>query len=115
MTLRWDNAADLDLHVTDPAGEEIWYSSPASTSGGTLDVDANGDCSDDPPVENVFWPTGGAPNGTYRVTVVYYGACDTSTPANYQVTILVDGQVVETRSGTLTSGDEPHFIAEFTR
>jgi hypothetical protein len=115
VTLRWDNAADLDLHVVDPAGEEIWYGSSSSTSGGTLDVDANGDCSNDPPVENVFWPTGGAPDGLYQVEVVYYGACDTAAAANYEVSILVDGQVVDRRSGTLASAGESHFIAEFTR
>ncbi|HYN88710.1 MAG TPA: hypothetical protein VER55_09275, partial [Ardenticatenaceae bacterium] len=69
VTLRWDNPADLDLHVVDPAGEEISYGHPVAQSGGQLDVDANIGCQDDLRVENVFWPSGGAPTGTYQVEV----------------------------------------------
>lgn len=115
MTLRWDSEVDLDLHVTDPAGEEVWYLSPTSSSGGQLDVDANGTCADDPPVENVYWPTGGAPSGEYGVSVVYYGSCEASGAANYEVTILVDGQTVDVRSGTLTEEGESQFIGNYTR
>lgn len=115
VTLRWDNSADLDLHVTDPAGEEIYFAVPSSASGGQLDVDANGTCEGDAPVENIFWPTGGAPTGTYSVSVDYYSACDSTTPTNYVVTILVNGQEVNSVSGTLGDGDESQFVAEFTR
>jgi hypothetical protein len=115
VILRWDNTADLDLHVVDPAGEEIYFSIPTSSSGGQLDVDANGDCSGDPPVENVFWPTGGAPNGNYQVSVVYYGSCDATEPAHYEVTTLLDGQVVDVSSGTLSSPGESNLIGNFSR
>lgn len=115
VTLRWDTNADLDLHVTDPAGQEIYFASPSSASGGQLDVDANGTCEGDAPVENIFWPTGSAPTGTYSVSVDYYGACDSNGPASYVVTILVNGQEVNSVSGTLSDGDEPAFIGEFSR
>jgi hypothetical protein len=115
VTLRWDNSADLDLHVVDPGGEEIYFGVPTSTSGGQLDVDANGDCSGDPPVENVYWPTGGAPGGTYWVSVVYYGSCDSSGTANYEVTTRINGQVVDVRSGTVSSAGETIQIGEYTR
>ncbi len=115
VTLRWDNSADLDLHVTDPAGEEIYFAVPSSTSGGRLDVDANATCEGDPPVENIFWPTGEAPTGTYSVAVEHYSACDSTGPANYVVTILVNGQEVNSVSGTLADGDESVFIGEFSR
>lgn len=115
VTLRWDGPADLDLHVIDPGGEEIYFSSPISSSGGQLDVDANGTCAGDPPVENVFWPTGGAPSGNYQVSVNYYGGCGQAEPVNYEVTVLVDGQTVDVRSGTLTSEGETQLIGEFTR
>jgi len=61
VTLRWNTPVDLDLHVIDPLGEEIYFRYTFSPSGGTLDVDANAGCTNDTPVENVFWPTGGAP------------------------------------------------------
>ena len=115
VTLRWDNSADLDLHVTDPAGEEIYFAVPSSASGGRLDVDANATCEGDAPVENIFWPTGEAPVGTYSVSVDYYGACDATEPANYVVTILVNGQEVNSVSGTIADGDETVFIGEFSR
>jgi uncharacterized protein YfaP (DUF2135 family) len=115
LTLRWDNAADLDLHVVDPSGEEIWYSNPSSASGGQLDVDANGTCAGDPPVENIYWPTGGASTGVYQVFVVYYGGCDVSEPANYEVTVVVDGQTVDVRNGTLTSEGEIQTIGNYSR
>jgi hypothetical protein len=115
VTLRWDNTADLDLHVIDPAAEEIWFGSSSSTSGGQLDVDANAGCSGDPPVENIYWPTGGAPSGTYQVSVVYYGPCDASGPVNYEVTILVDGQTVDVHNGTLTSVGETQEVDGFSR
>ena len=33
-TLRWNNLNDLDLHVTDPEGNEIYYSHASSPTGG---------------------------------------------------------------------------------
>jgi hypothetical protein len=115
VTLRWNNGADLDLHVTDPSGEEIYFGYPLATSGGELDVDANAGCAGDPPVENVFWPTGGAPTGSYSVSVHYYGACESTEPANYVVTILVNGQEVNSVTGTLSAEQGTAFIGEFSR
>src|SRR5205085_2107616 len=34
VTLRWSGTSDLDLHVTDPAGAEINFSTPTSPRGG---------------------------------------------------------------------------------
>lgn len=115
VTLRWDNPVDLDLHVFDPLGEEIYFSQHTSQSGGTLDVDANAGCTDDRPVENVFWPTGGAPFGTYQVNVVYYQSCGYTGASAYNVSILVDGQTFGPYEGVLTSVGEEHFVMEFGR
>lgn len=115
MTLRWDTPVDLDLHVVDPSGEEIWYLSPESASGGRLDVDANATCSGDPPVENVYWPAGGAPNGSYGVSVVYYGSCATSGPVHYTVTVRIDGQTVDVRNGTLETVGDSQPVGNYTR
>ncbi len=115
ITLRWDNSADLDLHVIDPSGEEIWFLSPTSTSGGQLDVDANGTCDNDPAVENIYWPAGGAPTGNFQVSAVYYGSCDSSGPANYDVTVLIDGQIVDVQSGTLAAEGESSLIGDYQR
>jgi len=74
VTLVWDNIADLDLHVVDPAGFEIYFAAKVSHSGGRLDIDnvyAYGP-------ENVFWPRTTAPNGTYKVYVNHYSGTEAS-------------------------------------
>lgn len=55
-SLHWFNYDDLDLHVTEPGGIEIYYGSETGTTGGTLDVDMNagfGRTRD--AVENIIW------------------------------------------------------------
>ncbi|HET8621203.1 MAG TPA: DUF6777 domain-containing protein, partial [Acidimicrobiales bacterium] len=70
VTLSWASDSDLDLHVTEPDGTEIDYINTGPTStGGELDVDSNINCDNDGGVENVFWPVGEAPSGSYAVSV----------------------------------------------
>lgn len=102
VTLRWSGGSDLDLHVIDPNGEEISFSSTTSSSGGQLDVDCipGSSCpSDGPHVENVFWPTGAAPSGAYSAFARNLG--DT---AEFTLTVLVGGEEVTSDGGTLGSG-----------
>ena len=115
VTLRWSGTADVDLHVVDPFGEEIYFQHKTSVSGGRLDVDANGSCAGDAPVENVFWPTGGGPSGVYQIAVVYYYSCGVTDPVSYDVTVHIDGRVVETVSGTLYDEGELQFIGQYVR
>lgn len=65
ITLTWDNIADLDLHVIDPNGEEIYWNDQYSSSNGVLDVD---DIDGYGP-ENIYWPEYEAPSGDYEVYV----------------------------------------------
>lgn len=114
VTLRWQGEADLDLHVIDPNGEEISYETPQSTSGGILDVDANGECQGEArPVENIYWPTGEAPDGTYEVRVVYYQSCGFTEPVDYEVTITVDGEVMDVINAQMSSEGEEHPVTIF--
>jgi hypothetical protein len=118
ITLRWDAPADLDLHVIDPNQEEIYYSHRSSRSGGQLDVDANPGCSPmmANPVENVFWPYGGAPGGWYGITVVYFADCgDNTGPVDYELTIRLDGQVYDVIRGTIYEVRESQPVTSFTR
>ena len=39
FTLIWDTEADLDLHVIEPGGKEIYWEEPRGRQGGELDVD----------------------------------------------------------------------------
>lgn len=101
VTLRWANGADLDLHVLDPDGDEIFYGHDESDSGGTLDVDANPGCSEQvaDPVENIFWAAHTAPAGVYTVWPDLYDDCDED-PPSWRLTVRVAGAVVVDRTGT---------------
>ncbi len=100
VSVSWDKDSDVDLHVLDPAGEEVYYGTPEVQSGGQLDLDSNADCSiDGVRNENITWED--APPGTYEVRVDLYRSCDV-TPTNYVVTIQVVGPPTRTYTGTLT-------------
>lgn len=102
ITLSWGGGVDLDLHVVGPDGEEIYYSSRTSSSGGQLDQDATSGCSNC--VENVFWPTGGAPPGEYQVWVVNFtGSPDTA----YTLDIRVGGEIIDSQNGSVGSTQTP--------
>ena len=95
VTLVWDNYNDLDVHVVAPSTERISYRNKRSRCGGYLDVDMNvpGNMSIEP-VENVFWPTGGAPPGTYRVIVHYFARHDEKKDATpFRVAVKINGEV----------------------
>lgn len=106
-TLRWTGDADLDLHVIDPNGFEIYYDSAVSPSGGTLDVDMVPDCgaAGSSNVENVFWPEGGSIPGVYQAFVEHYdGSC--GAPGTYVLELRIDGEVAASDSGTLAVGEQ---------
>jgi hypothetical protein len=114
VTLLWADGNDLDLHVIDPSGAEIYFANPKSPTGGTLDHDDTAGCSTTGThVENVFWPTGGAPPGRYRVFVKNYTSC--GSPSRYSLRATVRGKVAITSSGTVGSneGDQTP-ISEFS-
>jgi len=109
VTLSWSDINDLDLHVIDPNGEEVYYGNRMSTTGGTLDVDANAACNNTTtsPKENIFWPAGTAPSGTYTVQVVFFRGCGDSPGPSSGVTVgvHVDGRFMTIiDNATLASG-----------
>lgn len=67
VTLTWDGNADLDLSVSCPNGERIFFGNRAAC-GGHLDVDMNYEIESDRPVENIYW-TNRAIEGKYKVQV----------------------------------------------
>jgi len=108
VTLRWTDAADLDLSVTDPNGETVSYGSGTVSSGGTLDVDANAPClaGTSSPAENIIWPDT-APGGRYVVTVNYYNPCDTGDVHPYELTVFIGGIPAQIYLGTDDGGLTP--------
>jgi len=114
VSVSWDTETDVDLHVVEPSGEELWYGDKNSNSGGELDLDSNPACAiDGVNNENVFWPEGGAPIGTYIVRVDFYSDCSNCSGlcgANYTVTVHYCGELElfegSFAPGTDDAGDE---------
>jgi uncharacterized protein YfaP (DUF2135 family) len=83
VTLTWDRpATDVDLWVTGPDGEKVFFSNRQGKAGGTLDTDVT---------------TGYGPEtytqartlrGPYRVQVHYYGAGNPA-PCRVEVTLVI--------------------------
>lgn len=113
ISLMWNNVNDIDLHVFDPRGEEIFYLNRRARSGGILDIDRNADRPlTDRPVENVFWPEGGAPPGVYRVFINHYRNNGGQDPTRYVVRVLVRGKSQDF-SGTIRAGERAKLIHQF--
>ncbi len=110
-TLSWRSEADLDLHVFEPSGEEIWYADRNSATGGYLDTDANAGCSErrTAPQENVTWPSGKAPKGSYRISVVVYDRCDQA-KLEWNLVVKVGGRTVLNTGG---SGNSPVYEIKY--
>jgi hypothetical protein len=100
--LVWAGPADLDLHVVDPRGEEIFFSHPRASSGGTLDVDCNATpeqmCPQ--PLENVFWPRGTADAGRYRYSVRFTNQHESPFPVTFTVLVLQGRRVLRRDAGS---------------
>jgi len=94
LSLSWHNYNDLDLHCVDPAGEEIFFGHRRSArTGGELDIDQNAGLPYNMmPVENIYWPTGGAPPGLYRIFVVYYAQHSAIDATAFLVRTVVRGK-----------------------
>jgi len=108
VTLTWSNEADLDLHVIDPDGEEIFWSHPGSASGGILDYD---DIDGYGP-ENIYWPESSAPDGDYYVYVHHYPWEEKPMTSSYTLLINAFGHI-QKFTGSI-SYDEVNFIASYS-
>jgi hypothetical protein len=86
VTLSWNTIDDLDLYVTGPTQQTVFY----------RDKDANDDCVDvtQNPVENVFAASTPLP-GTYYIYVIFSRRCSSSTasPPSFTVTLRKNGNV----------------------
>jgi hypothetical protein len=100
VSVAWDDTSDVDLHVVDPAGDEIYWAKRQVSSGGQLDLDSNAGCSiDNVNQENATWST--APGGDYIVRVDYWSSCGVA-ETNFIVTVQVKGRDPQIFTGKLT-------------
>lgn len=73
-SLSWFNHDDLDIHVLEPNGNQIYFNRKRSSTSGTLDVDMNaGSGTTRDPVENIIWTDlNRMVKGDYKVIVHNY-------------------------------------------
>lgn len=70
VSLSWNNADDLDLHITRVSNNQHLYYGNPRQFGAVLDVDANAFTIVEEPVENIFWGyLENMPDGEYKVSV----------------------------------------------
>jgi hypothetical protein len=109
VTLSFDRLHDLDLHVVEPGGEEIYYERQSTATGGQLDLDSGAHCEATPAnSENVFWPPGGAPAGEYRVFVQNYEQCSPGA-ISFTVRVAYDN-VVNTYTNSFPDGTASEMV-----
>ena len=121
VSLSFDNAKDVDLHLIEPEYTNEWgdpayfyerhiyYSNRMSSAGGELDLDSNPGCSlDYVNNENITYndSTAFIPAGTYKVYVDMYSNCDASIATNYVVTVFYGGNLIATKAGVFEVGAE---------
>jgi hypothetical protein len=106
VTLQWTSdpaeTVDMDLRVTDPNGETIYWADRTSASGGVLDRDDDvcGATNDGQSIENVFWADGTAPAGTYTVNVDEWSRCAGNTSAaSWTVSVYFQNTLITSLSG----------------
>lgn len=118
VNLKWNTYDDLDLHVIDPDGVEIYYSSKEHLCQGILgklDIDANaGSSNTRTPQENIFWEDGkNAPLGRYKVFVEYYAKKDTFAEVPFTVTVYPDKGQSKVFTGIMYNTKDKRNIIEF--
>jgi hypothetical protein len=119
VSLFWDSESDLDLHVVEPDGVEIWarkinsWTPPppgvlpdpnAWKSGGILDFDSNSQCAiDGRRNENVYWQQT-PPSGHYVARVDAYSLCG-QIESNWSVSVKLNGQETQKVRGLARDAD----------
>ncbi|MEO2035401.1 MAG: hypothetical protein ABGZ35_25260, partial [Planctomycetaceae bacterium] len=87
-----------------------------SACSGELDVDMNAEgANSQKPVENVYWPTGQAPQGEYRVQVHHYANHGGRDPTRYQVRVVIGGRTRNFSGRIGHDGGQPVDVHQFTR
>jgi subtilisin family serine protease len=112
--LSWNNYNDLDLIVTDPSGESVWYKNRRAASGGQLEIDMNVEYPDSKtPIENIYWQQDGAPNGTYNVYLLYFKQHESNATSPYKITVK-HGDKTDEYTGEISTVKEARHICTFT-
>ena len=98
----WDQPNDVDLHLIEPNGEEIYYGNSTSQNGGELDVDSNAGCSiDNINNENITYDSNNVLEaGEYTVEVHLFSNCNVTGDTHYVVTAYHNGHILTPDNNT---------------
>lgn len=112
IAMSWSTGGnDIDLWVTDPSGEKIYFENPKSASDGYLDLD---DIDGFGP-ENIYWMNG-APDGKYSVAVHNYSCSENGCiPTTCYVKISNGLGTVRSFEGNLVNKDAVWNVVTFTK
>lgn len=103
VSLSWDIDNDIDLHLVQPNGEEIYYANDESSTSGLLDIDSNAGCFlDGVRNENITYGDDAVVlAGDYIVRVDFYDECVFGgAETNFSVITYLEGNIVATSSGS---------------
>jgi hypothetical protein len=115
VTLSWNNDTNLDLHVVDPAGQDLYWGAqstqpplsfeqPDGGSYGAIDDDSNANCViDGLDREDAVWKDP-PPSGTYTVRVDAASLCGLPI-AYWTVKVTLNGSSIGEASGTAVEAD----------
>ena len=112
VTLLWNFQGDIDLHVAQPNGKEIFFDNRRDRStGGYLNVD-NRDGGRGS-AENIYWER--AKSGKYQVSIEYYGPSKTTDVAEKgvcSVVVFQTGEEPKTYNVEMTTVKEKKVITD---
>jgi len=110
VRLAFGARADLDLYVTDPSAETVYFANTPAQSGGALESDVR--CGAQAPrVETVAFQA--APAGRYRVGVDYPAPCDGSGEPVPFVVAVEHGSTQREQHGMALPGRFHVIVLEF--
>jgi len=115
VSLTWNTGADIQLLVRDPVGDSVFDDKPQINSGGILAANGNVNCvrSTNPtPVSYIYWPNGFLRPGTYEIDVWYQNQCNDTTPVEFSLTTLINGEILI--SDRQRPAIAQHYVVSFT-
>jgi len=115
VLLSWNDYNDLDVACVDPYENVVWFKNKRIPSGGFLEIDMNVEPGDSKtPIENIYWPTGEAPHGTYYVLGWMFKQHEANKSTSPYKLKVVYGDKTEEYEGTLSSQDGKVVLCSFT-
>lgn len=120
ISLAWNTIDDIDLHVKFTPGNGLvdnidWTNRIGQLSKGMLDIDMNANSAaiSQTPVENIFWPPGSSPQGSFAVYVHFFRSWTGNTRVPVTVRIK-NGIKVDTFQIIAHLYSNPQIVKQFT-